>query len=54
VKKIICSFPHGSVAGIGAFFTPTGFGTSLAEGQETRKWTGVTVWSNIQTTVRGI
>src|SRR5690606_40369673 len=27
-------------AGIGAFFTPTGFGTSLAEGKETRNING--------------
>ena len=30
-----------SGAGIGAFFTPTGYGTALAEGKETRKIDGV-------------
>ncbi len=30
-----------SGAGIGAFFTPTGFGTALAEGKETREIDGV-------------
>jgi len=49
VRKIICSFPlelvpQGNLAcriqaagmGLGAVFTPTGFGTLLAEGKETR------------------
>src|SRR6478736_10932 len=54
VRKMICSFPRQSDswhfdakfraggAGIGGFFTPTGYGTMLAEGKETRfldgKW----------------
>ena len=49
VRKVICSFPRqvepqgnlaerirAAGAGIGAFFTPSGYGTTLADGKETR------------------
>src|SRR5262252_5794160 len=48
VKKIICSFPRqtdsyhfdAAGAGLGAIYSPTGFGTRLAEGKETRRIDG--------------
>jgi len=36
-------------AGIPAFFTPTGFGTSVAEGKETREWNGR--WCVLETAI---
>lgn len=36
----LADVPDGAGAGIGAFFSPTGYGTDLASGKETRQING--------------